>query len=326
LSIQNTKAAVGRSSDQTPRAGGITVTSNTSKLRALMRARIFLHMPAVYDPLGARLVEQAGFEAAYVGGYVTGGSRAVTEPLLTMTEQVETAEAVAASVDIPVVVDAGAGFGEPLHSMRTVREFIHAGIAGIHVEDQLFPKRAHYHKYQVHAVPTDEFVTKIAFCCRERDRVDRDFVIIARTDTCRELGLEVAADRINRAADVGADLGLLFPRNPDEAERAPKVCRLPLVYVMSRGNRDGRPIFTRRELEQIGYVACIEAQVVLLPAFRAIQTMLAELRSTGTYTQMSEPEMVRARKDVEDLIRLEEYYAIEEETVEHASAGGATSP
>jgi methylisocitrate lyase len=95
---------------------------------------------------------------------------------------------------------------------------------------------------------------------------------------------------------------------------------------MSRGNRDGRPIFTRRELEQIGYVACIEAQVVLLPAFRAIQRMLAELRSTGTYTQMSEPEMVRARKDVEDLIRLEEYYAIEEETVEHASARGTTSP
>jgi methylisocitrate lyase len=296
---------------------------NTTKLRSLLKAKTFLHMPAVYDPLGARLVEQAGFEATYVGGYVTGSARAVSEPLLTMSEQIETAEAVAASIDIPVVVDAGAGFGEPLHSMRTVREFIRAGIAGIHVEDQLFPKRAHYHKYQVHAVPTDEFVTKIRFCCRERDQVDPDFVIIARTDTCRELGLEVAAERVNRAADVGADLGLLFPRNPDEAERAPKICRLPLVYVMSRGNRDGRPIFTRRELEQMGYVACIEAQVVLLPAFRAVQTMLAELRATGSYTQMSEPEMVRARKDVEDVIGLDEYYAIEEQTVEQMPTGAA---
>jgi 2-methylisocitrate lyase-like PEP mutase family enzyme len=290
----------------------------SAALRAHLKAKTFLHMPAVYDPLGARLVEHAGFEAAYVGGYVTGGSRAVTEPLLTMTEQIAVAEDVAAAIAIPVVVDAGAGFGEPLHTMRTVREFIRAGIAGIHIEDQLFPKRAHYHKYNVHAVPTDEFVTKIEYACRARDESDRDFVIIARTDTCRELGLDEASDRINRAAEVGADLGLLFPRNPAEAERAPSVCHLPLVYVMSRGNRDGRPIFSRKDLEQMGYVACIEAQVVLLPAFVAMQNMLKELRTAGTFTQLTEADMVRARKDVEDLIRLEEYYQIEEETVERA--------
>jgi 2-methylisocitrate lyase-like PEP mutase family enzyme len=85
---------------------------------------------------------------------------------------------------------------------------------------------------------------------------------------------------------------------------------------MSRGNRDGRPIFTRKDLEQMGYVACIDAQVVLLPAFVAQQKMLKELRATGGFTQLTEAEMVRARKDVEDLIRLEDYYAIEEETVE----------
>jgi 2-methylisocitrate lyase-like PEP mutase family enzyme len=180
----------------------------------------------------------------------------------------------------------------------------------------LFPKRAHYHKHQVHVVPTDDFLMKIKYCCRARDEIDPDFVVIARTDTCREHGLHEAAERINRTVDAGADLGLLFPRNPKEAEQAPKVCRLPLIYVMSRGNRDGRPIFTRRELEQMGYVGCIEAQVVLLPAFVAIQKTLKELRDTGNYTQMTEADMVRARKDVEDLIRLEEYYAIEAETVE----------
>src|SRR6185312_717864 len=198
-------------------------------------------MPSVYDPIGARLVQQTGFEAAYVGGYVSGGSSAISEPLMTMTEQVAIAADVAASVTVPVIADAGAGFGEPLHTMRTVREFARAGIAGIHIEDQLFPKRAHYHKYQVHAVPTDEFAAKIRYACRERDRIDRDFLIIARTDTCRELGLDEAAGRINRAADAGADMGLLFPRNPAEAEQAPRACRVPLVYVMSRGNRDGRP-------------------------------------------------------------------------------------
>jgi 2-methylisocitrate lyase-like PEP mutase family enzyme len=233
-----------------------------ARLRELLRSKTFLHMPAVYDALTGRLVQSLGFEAAYVGGYVTGGSMAVTEPLLTMTEQVRLSEDVARSVKIPIVVDAGAGFGEPLHTMRTVREFIRAGVAGVHIEDQLYPKRAHYHKYVVHGVPVEEFVEKIQFAIRQRDELDRDFVIIARTDTCRALGLDEAVSRINCAADVGADLGLLFPRNPKEAEEAPRRSRLPLVYVQSRGNRDGRPIFSRKEMQDMGYVACIEAQVV----------------------------------------------------------------
>jgi 2-methylisocitrate lyase-like PEP mutase family enzyme len=86
---------------------------------------------------------------------------------------------------------------------------------------------------------------------------------------------------------------------------------------MSRGNRDGRPIFTRQDMVQMGYVACIEAQVMLLPAFTAQQKVLKELRATGGFTQLTEAETVRARKDVEDLIRLEQYYAIEAETVEN---------
>lgn len=288
----------------------------TTRLRELLRARTFLHMPAVYDALGARVVEQAGFEAVYTGGYVTGASRAVTEPLLTMTEQVTLASDAAAAVDIPMVVDAGAGFGEPLHTMRTVREFIRAGIAGVHIEDQLFPKRAHYHAYQVHETTPEEFGEKIRYACKERDQLDPDFVIIARSDSCREFGLDVAADRVNRGADAGADLGLLFPRDQEETERAPKACRVPLVYVMSRGNRDGRPIFSRQDLQQMGYAAIIEAQVMILPAFVAQQRMLRELRETGSYTGLSNEEGVRARKDIEDLIRLEEYYEIERQTVE----------
>jgi methylisocitrate lyase len=255
----------------------------STKLRALLRNKTFLHMPSVYDAIGGRLCQSLGYEAAYIGGYVSGGSTAITEPLLTMTEQVRLAADIAASIDIPLIADAGAGWGEPVHTMRSMREFIRFGIAGIHIEDQLFPKRAHYHKYVVHGIPVEEFVEKVEYSVKERDRSDPDFVIIARTDTCRALGLEEASMRLNRAADVGADLGLLFPRNPAEAERAPKVCRLPLVYVQSRGNRDGRPIFSRQDLQQMGYVACIEAQVVLCTAFHFLKQALAELRETGNY-------------------------------------------
>jgi methylisocitrate lyase len=291
----------------------------STKLRALLRDKTFLHMPSVYDPLGARLVQSLGYEAAYVGGYVSGAASTITEPQLTMSEQLELAAAVAQSIAIPLIVDGGAGFGDALHTMRMVRECIRAGIAGVHIEDQLYPKRAHYHKYVVHGVPVEEFVEKIGFACKQRDEADPDFVVIARTDTCRALGLDEASMRINRAADVGADMGLLFPRNPAEAERAPRLCRLPLVYVQSRGNRDGRPLFSRQDLQQMGYVACIEAQVVLCTAFHFLKRALTELRQTGRYTGVSEPQFVAARQESEDLIDLAKHYEIEAQTVEKRS-------
>ena len=292
------------------------MSKQTRKLRDLLAAKTFLHMPAVYDPLSARLVEQIGFEAAYVGGYVTGASRAITEPLLTMTEQANVAGECAQSVDIPVLADAGAGFGEPLHTMRTIREFIRAGLAGCHIEDQLFPKRAFYHKYVAHTISREEYLAKLTFACRERDAVDKDFLVIARTDALRGEGFDEAITRLNLAADTGVDMGLLFPRSREEAERAPRLARLPLLYVQSRGNRDGRPLFTTAEMKQIGYRACVDAQVVLLTAFHYMKKALAELRDIGDTTLISCADFTVARKAVEDLIRLDEYYAIEEETVE----------
>ena len=152
--------------------------------------------------------------------------------------------------------------------MRSVREFIRAGVAGIHIEDQLYPKRAHYHKYVAHSIPCEEFINKIKFACRARDEADKDFVIIARTDAFRRFeGLDEAAARINMAADVGADMGLIFPRDPEELKRAPKETKIPLVYVVSRGNRDGRPLPTAAQLADMGYKAAIDAVTYLLVSF-----------------------------------------------------------
>src|SRR5436309_12964509 len=122
-----------------------------------------------------------------------------------MDEQVRIAAEVARAVSVSLIADAGAGFGEPLHTMRTVREFAAAGIAGIHIEDQFYPKRAHYHGYQARAIPLGDFVAKIKYACRQRDETDPDFVIIARSDTCREFGLNEAMLRVNAAAEAGAD-------------------------------------------------------------------------------------------------------------------------
>lgn len=295
--------------------------SHTADARKLFKEGQFVFMPSAYDAIGGRLIEQTGFPAAYVGGFVTGGSRCCTEPLLSLQEQVQVAGDVAKATRIPTFADGGAGFGEPLHTMRCVREFIFADVAGIHIEDQLYPKRAHYHKYVAHAVPRDEFQAKIDYACRAREELDPDFIIIARSDTCRFEGLEEAITRINMAADVGADLGLVFPRNDEELKLAPKQSKIPLVYVLSAGNRDGRPLPTTKELQGMGYVAAIDATSSLLAAFTAMRQAYKELYNTGQVSFMSFDENVEARQAVEDLIGLDDYYEIEEQTVEKQKWG-----
>jgi 2-methylisocitrate lyase-like PEP mutase family enzyme len=288
----------------------------TTALRRLLKKKEFVYLPVAYDPLGGRLLQSLGFDCVYTGGFVTGASRCTSEPLLTMDEQLRVAGDVAAAVDIPLVVDGGAGFGEPLHTMRTVRECIRAGIAGTHIEDQLYPKRAHYHKYVAHAVPRKEFADKIRFACRQRDRSDPDFVVIARTDTCRVEGLKEAVARVNMAADAGADMGLLFPRNDAELKKAPKQARIPLVYVTSRGNRDGRPVPCAAQLADMGYKAAIDAMTYLLASFHFAKLAYAEIKRTGGYTGLSPKECVAARHEIETLVGLDEFYSIEEQTVE----------
>src|SRR5262245_23458483 len=294
----------------------------TTALRRLLKRKKFVYMPVAYDALGGRLLQSLRFDCVYTGGFVTGASRCTSEPMLTMDEQLRTASDVGAAIDIPLVVDGGAGFGEPLHTMRTVREFIRAGIAGTHIEDQLYPKRAHYHKYVAHAVPRRAFVDKISLACRERDRSDPDFVVIARTDTCRFEGLKEAIARVNMAADAGADMGLLFPRNAAEMKKAPKLARIPLVYVISRGNRDGRPLPTARQLADMGYAAAIDALTYLLASFHFTRLAYQEVKRTGGYTGLTQAQCIAARKDIETLVGLDEFYEIEEQTVERKKWGG----
>jgi methylisocitrate lyase len=288
----------------------------TTQLRRMLRARTFLELPAVYDPLAARIAESLGFKTLYNGGFVTGGMSTISEPLLTMTEQIGVAADIARAVDVPLVMDAGAGWGEPLHTMRTVRECIRAGVAGVHIEDQLFPKRAHYHTYVAHNIPRREYRDKIALACRQRDESDRDFVIIARSDACREQGFPEAIARVNLAADVGADMGLIFPRDHKEAVKTPKLARLPMIYVQSRGTRDGRPLYSYGQLKGMGYAGCIDAILAVGVHHFFLRKAFAELRKTGDYTGMSPDEFVTVRKQVEDLIGLEDYYRIERATVE----------
>jgi methylisocitrate lyase len=288
----------------------------TTKLRALVKAGKFLELPSAYDPITARLAQSVGFNSIYNGGFATGGSTCISEPLLTMTEQIRVASDMANSVSIPVVMDAGAGWGEPLHTMRTVRECIRAGIAGVHIEDQLFPKRAHYHTYVVHNIPLNEYRDKIRLACEQRDRSDKDFVIIARSDAARIQGIKEAIKRVNVGADQGADMGLVFPTTHADTVKTPKLAKVPMIYVQSRGNRDKRPLYSYGQLKDLGYAGCIDATFVVCIHFHFMRKALQELKRTGDYAGITEDDFRVARKQVEDIIGLEEYYEVERKTVE----------
>jgi methylisocitrate lyase len=289
----------------------------TTRFRALVARPGLIVAPACFDPLTARIAAGLGFECIALGGYAVGAASAISEPLMTMTEVVAVARRITACIDVPLIVDAATGFGEPLHVMRTVREFERAGVAAIHVEDQIFPKRAHYHRdYREHTVSAEEMIDKIRFACQARQ--DPDFAIIARTDTMRTEGYDEGIRRARLYAEAGADLVMLFPNTAEEAARAPRECPVPLVYVNSSGNRVGRPVYPSQELEQFGYKINYDAISVTIASFQATSALLRHLKETGL-TGLNPAEAIAARKGIEDTIGLEEHYAVEEQTVERPS-------
>jgi 2-methylisocitrate lyase-like PEP mutase family enzyme len=283
------------------------------RLRQLLQSERVVVAPVCYDPLTARLVESLGFKAAYLGGFALGAVTCLTEPLTNMSEMAEHAQRIARRIHIPLIIDGNAGFGEPIHTIRAIHEFEWGGVAGTHIEDQYYPKRAHYHKGIEHIISIEEMVMKIRAAVRARQ--DKDFVIIARTDAMRTHGFDEGVKRGNAYVDAGADMVMCFPNTVEESQRAPQEIHAPLVYVNSQGNRLGRPIFSVQEFGDMGWKMVVEAITAPLVAFQALKRTYGQLARVGR-TTLDQAEMQAVRKEIEDLIGLEEYYAIEAETVE----------
>ena len=150
---------------------------------------------------------------------------------------------------------------------------------------------------------------------------DKDFVIIARSDAARIQGLKEAIKRVNVGADQGADMGLIFPKTHADTVKTPKLAKVPMVYVQSRGNRDRRPLYSYGQLKDMGYAGCIDATFAVRIQFHFMRKAFEELKRTGDYTGISEDDFRVARKQVEDIIGLEDSYRIERETVEKLYGG-----
>lgn len=285
----------------------------TTVFREMLSTPGIIHAPIAYDPLTARIAERVGFQCLDLGGYALGASLCVPEPLLSLEEVAAATRRITAAINIPVMVDGGAGYGDAAHVIRTVQELERAGAAAVHIEDQVFPKRIHYHKGLEHVISAAEMCEKIRYAARARR--DPDFLIAARTDAMRTHDFAEGVRRGNLYAQAGADMVMIFPNTTEEALAAPAQIHAPLIYVNSEGNRLGRPILSVQELEHAGYKMVNDAISTISVMFEGVKDLLVHLKDTGR-SGLQHDVAIRIRKDVEDTIGLEEFYKVEEETVE----------
>lgn len=299
----------------------MSASTNTSvgaareRFRELLARPGIISQPVIYDALGARIAEGLGFEALGLGGYAMGAHLATSEPLLSLEDVATITRYITLATKLPLMVDAGAGWGEPMHTMHTVKVLEHAGASSVHIEDQIFPKRVHYHKGVEHVIPAEEMATKLRAAMHAR--TDPNFVIVARTDAMRTDGYAEGIRRARAYAEAGADMIMLFPNNEEETRSAPKdLPEIPLIYVNSEGNRLGRGVFAVQDLGAWGWKMASDAITTINVAARALRDILSTLKETGR-TGLRQEDMIPVRKFVEDAIGLDRYYQIEEETVEH---------
>src|ERR1700680_5161958 len=224
--------------------------SAAARLRKLLARDGLLVAPGAYDCISARTIEQAGFSAVYMTGAGTAATLGYPDyGLLTMSEMAENAGRIAAAVRVPVIADADTGYGNELNVTRTVREYEKRGVAGLHIEDQGFPKKGGHLDDKV-VIPLDDYLAKIRAAAAAR--TDPDFLLIARTDARAVIGFDEAVTRMNAALAAGADIAFLeAPQTREAVEAVPKLVKGPcLLNVVSGGKT---PIFDLDHAQRLGF-------------------------------------------------------------------------
>jgi 2-methylisocitrate lyase-like PEP mutase family enzyme len=254
--------------------------SGAGELRSLLRSGAMVIAPGAYDGLTAKLVAQAGFPAVYMTGAGTSVSHGYPDfGLLTMSEMVENAARIVSAVDVPVIADADTGYGNELNVFRTVQEYERRGVAAIHIEDQVSPKKCG-HLDDKEIVPRDEYIAKIRAALAARR--NSDFMIIARTDARAVAGLDEAIARANAALTAGADMAFVeAPQTMDELAAVPKRVAGPCLLNVVRGGKT--PEIDLRQAQTMGYRLAIVPGLLLKAVIGACDEALKELKATHVH-------------------------------------------
>jgi len=258
----------------------------TAALRRLLADPKLTQIPGVADAAWARVVASEGFDAVYMTGAGTSASRLGWPDvgLLTMSEMVDNAGRIADAAiapdgrQLPLIADADTGYGGPLNVRRTIQAYERAGIAGVHIEDQVWPKRCGHLSGKA-VIPTADMAAHIKAGCDARH--DEDFVLIARTDAIAVEGFEAGLERAHAYREAGADV--LFIEAMTSEEQLAEACRqfpdTPLLYNMASSGKT--PFLSAERMQELGFSLCIYPNFVLLAAIPAVQAMLRTLKETG---------------------------------------------
>jgi methylisocitrate lyase len=252
------------------------------RLRSLIDQPGILALPGAFDALSARLAEQAGFEAVFTSGF---GISATTLGLpdmgmLTMAENTDRVGAITGSLDVPLVADMDTGYGNVLNVRRTMQECVDAGVAGVILEDQEWPKKCG-HMNEKRVVDSEEHVRRIRAAADVREERDHEFVIIGRTDAREPHGLEEALQRGHAYEKAGADVVFVeAPESRAELERIASEFDAPTFANMVEGGKT--PFLEASALEEIGFDIVVFPLSALFAATNAIQQAYERLHEEGT--------------------------------------------
>jgi 2-methylisocitrate lyase-like PEP mutase family enzyme len=266
--------------------------TQASRFRDLLNQDGMIVAPGAYDCITAKLVEQAGFTAVYMTGAGTAASLGYPDfGLVTMSEMAANAGRLVAAVEVPVVADTG--YGNELNVFRTVCEFEGRGVAGIHIEDQVFPKKCG-HLEGKEIIPREDWLAKIRAAITARR--DRNFTIIARTDARAVAGFDEALARANAALAAGADMAFVeAPQTEDEVAAVPRLVKGPCLLNVVRGGKT--PDIDLRQAEAFGYKLAIVPGLLIKSVVGICDKMLSELKTLHRHPppikEMTVPEMFR---------------------------------
>jgi 2-methylisocitrate lyase-like PEP mutase family enzyme len=276
-------------------------------LKKLLQREKLLVAPGCFDGLSARLVEEAGFEAAYLSGGAVARSMGIPDiGLVTMSETIERAAQVVSAVKLPLIADADTGYGNAVNLVRTVREFERVGVAAIHIEDQITPKRCgHLEGKEVISLAEMEKKLEAALTAR----TDTDFCIIARTDARGVHGLDDAIERARAFAKLGVDaIFVEAPQSEEELAEIPRrVPNIPLLVNVFKGGKT--PMLPMERLEKMGYRIAIYPSETQRAAIHAMRTALSTLKREGTTESIDDA--LTTFKERDRVVGLDDWQKIE---------------
>jgi len=284
-----------------------------SAFRKLIAGVEPLVAPLVINPISARLAAAAGFRALYLGGGAMGYLKCGTEANLSLTEMCQAAIEIRAACPLPLILDGACGWGDPMHVRRTIQMTEAAGFAAIEIEDQLMPKRAHHHIGIEHLVPIELMVAKVEEAVKAKR--DPDFVVIARTNACRQTSLDDALHRGEAMRKAGADMLFVLQKKPEEVRTIGEKLGGPLMFMGIGGMTPASLGMSNADLGRLGYKLMVDPTTPMLVMHRALRDAYAAM-AKGEADPLVGPDRHAEQEAIHRTIDLDAMLEIERRTVE----------